>query len=398
MAKLMKKVENKKVEKDEQREEFHRNRMKAFKFINEGFKDNKKLALYDDKEEIITVKTILPSLNRALVIGGYPMGTIGEAHGPNGGGKTALGIGILRSFLTVGHLGIFCDSERAANDKKWIANLAGYGIDLKDIFYFNPDHLEDASDRINTQIDRFKEAKYKGVIDRDTLLFLLVDSATKLVPKDMVKKGLSGGHYGKQALLMSEWLKTLTPLVGPKHDEKGDVAILFVNQERVNVGAKPWEPKFKSTCGEALQFEATMRVRVSYSGAIKEKVNGKEIKVGKKHKILIEKNKVGFPESIGTFYTSNGLGSCPLGFDIAKDVFEECKIVGLVKNSGTSYESDFWNGTISKEKNVLDFLRDNEDVIEELINEHHKLVISGKAPATIKSISFDSSDSEEDEE
>lgn len=386
MAKLKAKTKKKEDKTDE--------RLKAFDFLNNGLKDKDKLAVFEEKEEIVVVPTILPGVNRAIVIGGYPMGTICECHGPNHGGKTVLGVAILRSFEERGHFGVFCDAERAANDKRWIENL---GLNLSNILYFNPDHLEDAWTRINKIIVNFKEAKKKGKIPEDKCMFILVDSATKLVPSKFIKEGPGSGQFGLQALLLSNWLKTLTPLVAPKHDEKADIAIMFINQERSNVGAKPWESKYKSTCGEALQFDATVRFRVTYAGKVKEKINGEEIVVGKKHKVHVEKNKVGYPDSLGYFYTSNGLGSCPIGLDLARDTFEEALLFEVIEKDKNKFTSEFWDGHITYEKNVLEYLRENEDVLEDIRDELLSLVTSGKAKPSRSTSKSDDYDEDDDE-
>lgn len=355
-------------------------REKAIELITQDLKNT--ITTFERKEELIFVPTKLMSFNRASVLGGWPMGTIGEAHGPNGAGKTIFGIQLLKTFIDLGHIGVFCDAERAAADKKWIGEALG--LDLSKCMYFVPDNLEDASERINKIINNFKEAKKAGKVDQNLLMFILVDSATKLVPEELIKGGLRKNTVGLQARLFSLWLKTLTTLVGPKEDEQPCVSILFINQERKNIGAKPWEPQYYSTCGEALQYDATVRVRISFAGRVKEG----DKKVGKKHKIVVEKNKVGFPDSVGYFYTSNGQGIVPLGMDYYRETIDEALLAGILQKSGSWYVSEEL-GIKLQEKKLIQYLMENPDVLEKIREIHQEKILNNEITTITTSDEFE---------
>lgn len=347
---------------------------------------------FDDKDEVKYTPARILSYNRASVFGGYPAGAIYEVHGPNAGGKTALGIEILASAQQAGHLTAFYDHERAANDKKWLGAL---GLDLNNCIYRNKSAdptkiwtLEDAAEEVNTTIHNFYDAKRKGKIPAHVLLYILWDSVAAAVPSAKVKKDAKVGdaNYGLTARLMSDWLQTLTALIGP------DVAIIFLNQERVNVGAKPWESKWKSFGGEALQFYAMVRIRVANAGEIKEKVNGEEIIVGRKHRFKIEKNKFGYPSQEGYYYTSNGLGECPLGFDMARTTIEEAIFQGLITKEGSWYTVPGVEARVQGERKVRIMLMEDEKLHQTIIDTVSSMIESGDARLTA-----DSGD-EEDEE
>jgi recombination protein RecA len=341
----------------------------------------------DEKVEIKYTQARMTSYARASVYGGYPAGAIYEIHGPNAGGKTASGIEILASAQEAGHLTSFFDHERAANDKKWIAAL---GLDLNNCIYRNSHAdgksiwtLEDAAEEVNTMIHNFYDAKRKKAIPEEKLLYILWDSVAAAVPSAKVAKNAKVGdaNYGLTARLMSDWLQTLTALLG------NDVAIIFLNQERVNVGAKPWDPKFKSFGGDALQFYAHMRIRVSHAGEIKEKVNGEEIIVGRKHRIKIEKNKYGYPSQEAMFYTSNGLGESDLGFDDVRTTLDEAIFQGIIYKANTSwFASDYFDGNINGERKVRDFLKDNPPVLENIKYAIHQMIKEGRAKLTADEI------------
>jgi recombination protein RecA len=349
---------------------------------------------FEDKNEVKYTPARIISYNRASVFGGYPSGAIYEIHGPNAGGKTALGIEILSAAQQAGHLVGFYDHERAANDKRWISSL---GLDLNNCIYRNKSNdpkkiwtLEDAAEELNRTIHNFYEAKQKGDIPPEVLLYLLWDSVAAAVPSAKVKKDAKVGdaNYGLTARLMSDWLQTLTALIGD------DVAIIFLNQERVNVGAKPWEPKFKSFGGEALQFYAHVRIRVATAGEIKEKVNGEEIITGRKHRFKIEKNKFGYPSQEGYYYTSNGLGESELGFDMARTTIEEALFQGLIFKEGAWYTIPGVEGRIQGERKVRLALLQDEDLHNTIIDTVNSMIANGSAKLNA---SVDEDEDEDDE-
>lgn len=362
-----------------------------FSYLDEIFNGMKDVYTFDEKEELTVMPTYIPAFNRAVIIGGYPMGTIGEAHGPNAGGKTAFGVITGISFIKRGHIFVFIDAERTANDKKWIANL-GLEPYMKVCQYINPKSMEHAWDKVTEIIEKFNEAKAKKKIPKDKLLYILVDSVTKLIPEEALKKGGHGSFYGKQANILSQWLKILTNQICPTVKEVSDKAILFINQERKNVGAKPFEPKFVTTCGEALKFDSTFRIRISHAGKIKEG----DLNVGKKHKFVIEKNKVGFPDSVGYFFTSNGLGDAPPGHDLARDILTEGLLTEVIKKSGRTFKSDFFD-EVTNERKVLKVIRNDEVLMKKLMDELYKVGLS-KGKITIANNNDDEEDDEDEDE
>lgn len=366
------------------------NQLDLLKLIAGDIKHNITL---DEKEEVKFIRSRMASYNRASILGGFPAGVVYEIKGPNAGGKTALGVEILAAAQEAGHLVVFHDHERAANDKVWLSAL---GLNLGNCIYRGTSvdgnilTLEDSAEEINNTIIAFNENVKKGNIPKDKLLYILFDSVAAACPKDKLKKGAKVGdaNFGLTARLMSDWLQTLEALVGGSN-----VAVIFINQERVNVGAMPWEAKTKSFGGEALQFYATMRIRVQQAGQIKEKVNGEEIIVGRKHRFTIEKNKLGYPQQIGMFYTSNGLGESPLGFDDIRCTFDEAINQGIISKNGAKYDSEYFEKTINGERKVRLFLKENEEIHRKIKDDIYELIISGKAR-----LAAEGKDDDEDDE
>jgi len=288
------------------------------------------LEFLSDEEQLFILPTIFPSFNRASFIGGLPGGSIVELHGPNQGGKTALGIAFLVSAQKEGHIAMVFDYEGSFKDKKWPKAL---GLNLKETLYRSPICYEDGADEINEFIIEFKKKQGKGKF-KDRMLFILIDSLTSMVPRDELEGKVGKKNFGLHANLTSQWLRKLNALI------KGtNISVIFVNQERARIGAGPFEKKWHSAGGEALQFYAHVRIRVFKSLTIKKKIGI----VGKEHKFLVEKNKTSAPDEEGYFYTSNGKGKVLLGFDMSKLFFKEAFIQRIFKKSGKKYKCKFDN-------------------------------------------------------
>lgn len=321
----------------------------------QGFTDVKTAA---DKSEIHYMPLPITSLNRAIKLGGAPMGTVWEIHGPNSGGKSALLQIILGHAQKLGHIVSLCDAERASNDKSWMIKL---GLDPAKCGYFNPECFEDAAKRINKAILNFKKAKKEGKIPKDKYFLIGIDSVAKLVPRKEVEGEVGDSNFGLIANLMSQWLRTLTPLVGDKVGEAPtDVLIVFINHERANVGASQYEKKFKSFGGEALQFEAHVRLRVTASFVKEKDVKGKDRVVGKQHEVLVEKNKVGEPMEKATFFTNSN------GYDYIREAITEAAFRGVIEKEGKKYlyDSEVLGDGIKK---ACKYLQEHEDTLDEII-------------------------------
>lgn len=266
------------------------------------------------------LRTQIPGLNRATWVNGIPTGCAIVVHGPNAGGKTTLVTACLASAQRDGHIVAFVDAERTA-DKSWFKRLR---LDLNKCAYKLPTSIEDASEWIHDRINKFTSAQDAGSIPPDKQFHIAIDSITKMQPDEVVKGKLGQKNYGAQANAMSFWLSILIPLIG-----KTNVVVWLIAQERKRMNAKPWETPYKLTSGEAVLFDAALRFRVTPAGKVKEKVDGDDVVVGRKHRITIAKNKFGPDGEEVIFYLSNGKGVSPLGLDRSRMLMDECAEVGV---------------------------------------------------------------------
>lgn len=296
----------------------------------------------DEIPDFSVLTTQIPGLNRATWVNGVPTGCAIVVHGPNAGGKTTLVAACLASAQREGHLTAFIDAERTA-DKSWFKRLR---LDLEKCAYHLPVSIEDASSWAHDKIHKFVNAQESGAIPPDKQLHIAIDSITKMQPDEVVKGKLGQKNYGAQANAMSFWLSILIPLIG-----KTNVIVWLIAQERKRMNAKPWETDYKITSGEAVLFDAALRFRVTPAGKVKEKLDGDDVVVGRKHRITIAKNKFG-PDSEQTiFYLSNGKGVSPLGLDRARMLMDECVTTGLAQKNKPKKS---WYTFYDREGNELD--------------------------------------------
>jgi len=283
------------------------------------------------------------------------------------GGKTTLGVAILASAQRSGHIVGIKDYEGSFKDKKWPQAL---GLDLNACLYDAPTTLEEGADSLNEMILNFKNRVTKDKRYKDKMMLWLVDSAPAMVPQAELEEKTGKRNFGLQANLFSSWLRKLNTII-----KRTNISIIFINQERVKIGAKAFEKKWKTACGEALKYYAHFRVRVLQASTWK---LGEKI-IGKEHRFIVEKNKVSAPDEMGYFYSSNG--NCPevckLGFGMSKTLFKEALEQGIIIKQGKvkwtcSYFPEEERGLTEKE--MLDKLSDDSVFESWLLSEFQRRI------------------------
>lgn len=326
--------------------------IEVLKKISEDFKG---LGYLSDEEQFFVLPTVLPSLNRASLIGGIPGGSIIEFHGPNQGGKTVLGLALLTSAQKLGHLVGVLDYEGSFKDKKWPTAI---GLNLGTCMYKSPKTFEEGADWLNEFIFSYAEKQRKNSELKNRMMLWLVDSVTAMVPKDEFTESVSKRNFGLRAQLLSRWLSKLNAII------KGtNISVILVNQERARVGAKAFQTPWQTAGGEALKYYAHFRVRVLQSA--KSKIGDKII--GKEHRFIVEKNKVSAPDELGYFFTSNGKYEdiSPLGLDLPRTLFKEALIQEIIVKKGKQkYTCDFLGEEGQTERKFIFLIENDRNFVE----------------------------------
>jgi recombination protein RecA len=218
--------------------------------------------------EAISTGSIL--IDRAIGIGGLPVGRIIEIFGPEASGKTTLAMHVIAQAQKNGGICAFIDAEHAL-DVTYAKNL---GINADELIISQPDYGEQALDIVEMLVR-------SGAID-----VIVVDSVAALVPKAELEGDMGDSHMGLQARLMSQALRKLTPVI-----HKSKTVLIFINQIRQNIGAMPFANKETTTGGNALKFYASVRLDVRKIASLKKN----DVNVGNRVRVRVVKNKVAPP-------------------------------------------------------------------------------------------------------
>jgi recombination protein RecA len=288
------------------------------------------------------------SLDFALGIGGMPRGRVVEIFGPEGSGKTTLGLEVIAQAQKLGGMAAFVDAEHAL-DAAYSSKL---GVDLDNLLVSQPDNGEQALEIVEVLVR-------SGGVD-----VVVVDSVAALVPKAEIEGEMGEAQMGLQARLMSQALRKLTGVVS-----KSRTCLIFINQLREKIGVMFGNPE-TTTGGRALKFYASVRVDIRRIGSIKD---GDQV-IGGRTRVKVVKNKVAPPFREAEFDLLYGEGISKEG-DLL-DLAVERKIV---EKSGTWFAYSGERLGQGRE-NAKQFLRDNPNVtrvIEERVRKELGLLRDG---------------------
>ena len=328
--------------------------------ISQGVSDIVKV---EDIEEVKFVPTLYTSYNRASGIGGHALGRITIIHGPNQVGKSVFALGVAESLRRRGHASVIFDTEFAA-EHDWynaISPLSGFK---------QPKNLDELFENIRTMLTNLRKAQKarakKDQISKDIGVCFVIDTMTKLLPKDVLKQIEKEGidkMYPIQALYISTWTKEIVPILA----ETNSTAIIVL-QERTAVGAKMNQKQYKTTMGNALQYDNCMRVRVTHAKRIK---TGEKV-IGSQSFFNVENNKIdGTSFESGSFFTSNGKGSMPKGLDLIREAVEEGKTRELVTREDSEVRiavGDYQRSIDGGWVDAYEHFAENEEDFKEFVN------------------------------
>ena len=256
--------------------------------------------------DVDAIPTGAVSLDLALGIGGVPRGRVIEVYGPESSGKTTLALHVVANAQKAGGTAAFVDAEHAL-DPSYAKKI---GVNVDELLISQPDSGEQALDIVET------------LVKSNAIDVIIVDSVAALVPQAEIEGEMGDHHVGRQARLMSQAMRKLTPLVA-----QSNTTVIFINQIRMKIGVMFGNPE-TTTGGQALKFYSSVRVEIRRAAQIKK---GDEV-VGNRVKVKIVKNKVAPPFKTAEFDIMYNEG-----ISISGDALDMGVKFDVIKKSGNSY-------------------------------------------------------------
>lgn len=343
---------------------------KELDFFKYMAKDQKGSCVVSEMREEKIVPTILTSFNRAVGIGGLPLGCVIIIHGPNQVGKTVLALAIIESLRLRGFFTKIYDSEYAG-EKAWYSSISGKSQ------YTATNRLNLIIGEVQSMFDKLAKLRVDKVDVGDVGFAFLADSLTEMVPDGMLEKILKsikegkgiGRMYPEQAYAVSMWVKFL--LDGLYRNNSTGLMVL---QERDNIGKGLFDKDYKPTGGTSLQYNNRLRMRVYFSKKIivEKKIVGQEIRY------TVENNKiVGTTFERGTIFTATGdEPGVPKGLDLVREALHEAKERKWLEGDKKTVKISIGRKVLLKTKHGMigagKILRKQPDKFKELVDALNK--------------------------
>ena len=290
--------------------------------------DSKILRPLAELEPIDPIPFGIPTLDELTGIGGVPRGRITELYGTESSGKSSLCLSLVAEAQKLGLLCAFIDMEMALT--KELATK--FGIDMKQLIYSEPDTGEEALQVISELMEN--EVK-----------LIIVDSVSRLTPEDELEADFDEHSIGLQARLVSKGMRKLIP---PAF--RHNVALVFINQLRDDIGKMGFGPKTTTSGGRALRYYSSLRLKVARKDWLKKG----DATVGMTVVVSSEKNKMA-PPRLNTemeFFFEDG-------FDRVGNLLTHLVNTKVV----TELAKTYYHGDkeIGKAKEAIEYIKKNYD-------------------------------------
>ena len=262
------------------------------KAINSRQKDGHKVSYFldeqDDPSSIVDwVSTGSTTLDLAISnrpYGGLPVGRIVELNGLESTGKSMICAHICAETQKKGGMAVIIDAENSAASEFWSA----LGVNIRNLSYNQCDCIEDMFDMMEFMIGHVRKE------EPNRLLTIIFDSVAGAPTRKELEGdyGVDGYATGK-AVIVSKALRKLTGLIG-----RQKVLPIFTNQLRMNLNAMAFGDKYIVPAGKALQYHASVRIRLTNIGKIKD---ANKVVIGNTIQAQVIKNRCGPPFRTASF-------------------------------------------------------------------------------------------------
>ena len=285
-------------------------------------------------KKVDTVSTGSLNLDVALGVGGLPMGRINTIYGESSSGKSTIALQIVANAQKQGYLCAYLDSEHAMD----LGYAQALGVDLKHLLFAQPDD----------GVACFQIAE--TLLKQGLVKVIVFDSVSTMISRQEVEGEMGDNFIGRQAKLMSDGLKRITPLAA-----KSGCMCFFISQTRKNIGVMYGDTDVMSG-GESLKFYSTVIMKIwKKQSPTTEKINGEEVATSVETTVKVVKNKVAPPFRTAKFIIRYGKGVSQ-----EEEVFDLAIKFGLLEKAGAWVRYKGENIAQGKEKAMLWLKEDPE--------------------------------------
>jgi recombination protein RecA len=286
--------------------------------------------------DVISTGSLL--LDDALGIGGLPRGRMVEIFGMESSGKTTIAMNIIANAQKKGLKCLLVDAENSF-DPEYAEAL---GIKNEELIYCQPSYGEQGFEVADQHIT----AGIVGVV--------VIDSVAAMIPKRELEGEIGDSVMGLHARLMSQVCRKMVSSAS-----RTNTLVIFINQIRNKIGVMMGNPEV-TTGGMALQFYASIRLRVSRSTTRENSVMNGDTAEGNLTTVKVIKNKCSPPFKSAQFYIMYGLG-----IDTLSELVDLAVQKGIIVKAGSWFSYD--NAKIGQGKDsVKQLLADNEELRKEI--------------------------------
>lgn len=324
-----------------------------------------------------------PRLNY-MTYGGLPRGRLIEFAGEEGGGKTTTALDICKNAqeLFQKEYEEELSNTTDATRKKYLESRGP-----KQIFYADCENTldEDWAEKLGVDIDSMYILKPQTqaaedifeilleMIDTDEVGLVIIDSLGVMMSKQAYEKDMTEKTYGGIAMALTLFSKKAVLAC-----KKYDCTVIGINQIRENMNSM--YGGVVTTGGRGWKHNCSQRFMFSKGDFVDDK--GDTLKKscdepkGNKVMVSIVKNKVDKPDRRTGYYTL----MYDYGIDEVMDLVDVAMKYGIIQKAGAWFNFvDIDTGEVVTDEsgkeiklqgqpNVIQFLRDNEDFLEELKN------------------------------
>lgn len=281
------------------------------KFIKSEFGKN---ILAEKDDELKAISTGSLALDLAIGVGGIPKSKFTEIAGSEGTGKTTIALETCRNAIAGGETVLYIDPENMLN-LSYVKAILKEQYDLEKFLLIQPETGEDALLIAEAGLQQSEEQKI-GLI--------VIDSIGALAPRREKEKDLDDFTVAEVARLLSKFFRRTSFFV-----RRHDVAVLFLNQVRDNIGS--YIGGYSTPGGHAKDHMCSVIIRLNKG----KKIEGKKDEgfIGVLTPFIIKKNKVAIPYR--SFKVPILFGK---GIDKNRDVLEIAKMLGIIQSRGPYYK------------------------------------------------------------